>query len=293
MTMKKTYMAFFLSVLFPLACGPVQDTDTEQQLARSEQALLSLDSSALAAHQPTGLLPAQRLARGAFDVATLRQNLLQTGEAFEAHAMSGARTAYEGTSWTLEMDPTHGKVLALRKTPPPMQAAVAQNELALASRAAARLQAWGIPSEELGQGMSRRVKAQSMREREEPSAAEVQSYKTFFFRTVDGVRVAGHRAVISHGADGSFYRALVKWPPLASSGHRLRTSLKVADIEGRARGLLDKEGIATGEARLYWQYHPTELPGGEVVLTLQALLRVDSAKLGEPRLYEVDVDAEP
>jgi hypothetical protein len=278
--MKKTRTFFLLSALFPLACGPIiddPDLSSEQALSEARQSLLSLDSSALM-ELGRAQLPAKRLEREAFSAARVRQGLLQSDETFQRQALHGTREAHEGATWRFELDAARGKVLALRKTPPSEVASSAQDEVALERRAAARMSAWGIPSGELGRGHQTKVMKQDMERDSAAGAARVQSHKTFFFRTLNGVRVEGHRAVVSHG--------------LAASGHRLNTSLSKAAVEMRARELLAREGISGGLARLYWQYTPTELPSGETVLTLQAVVRVSSEALGEPRVYTLDVDAE-
>jgi hypothetical protein len=132
------------------------------------------------------------------------------------------------------VDAARGIALVLRKTPPPAGVAVSmQDEAALQRQATSRLTAWGIPAAGLGQGSQQRAMQQEMTRGERPGEPLVHSHKTFFFRTLNGVRVEGHRAVVSHGVDGSFYRALVKWPALASSGHLLHTPLDRHPAEER------------------------------------------------------------
>jgi hypothetical protein len=291
--MKNTRTLFLLSALLPLACGPISEPDglvEEPRIAEAQQALLTLNSSALF-DVPASGIPAQRLKRETFDAATIRRGLIQSDEAFQVGTQLGSRVEHDAGSWKFEVDAGRGQVLALRKTPggPASQ----QDPVGLERKAAARLNAWGIPSAEMGKGLQQRVMQQDLERGASPSAARIQSHKTFFFRTLNGIRVEGHRAVISHDTDGTFYRALIKWPALASSQHRLHTRLSRAEVEERARALLEREGITHGAAHLEWQYTPTELGGGEVALTLQARVRVSNDTLGEPRVYEVDVDAVP
>jgi hypothetical protein len=292
--MKTTRSLFLLSALLPLACGPISESEDplvdEQGLAQARQALLTLDSSALT-DLPASGLPAQRLKRETFDVANIRRGLVQSDETFQVRTQLGSRAEHDAVSWKFEVDATRGQVLVLKKTP--TGPASKQDPVGLERKAAARLNAWGIPAAELGKGHQQRVMQQDMERGRSPDAPRIQSHKAFFFRTLNGVRVEGHRAVVSHAPDGTFYRALIKWPALASSGHRLNTPLSRTEVESRARALLEREGITAGLARLQWQYTPTELSGGEVTLTLEALVRVSSEALGEPRLYEVDVDAVP
>ena len=44
------------------------------------------------------------------------------------------------------------------------------------------------------------------------SAERVHRYKTFVYRALNGVPVEGHRAVVTHGLDGSFVRDMLEDP---------------------------------------------------------------------------------
>lgn len=81
----------------------------------------------------------------------------------------------------------------------------------------------------------------------------VHRYKTLIQRALNGVRVEGHRAVVSPGTDGRFARVLVKWPPLAREGHQPRTPLTLAEVEQRALVALKAEGVTSGRVKLAWK----------------------------------------
>ena len=121
------------------------------------------------------------------------------------------------------------------------------------------------------------------------------AHKTFVFRQVLGVPVEAHRAVVTHALDGTFQRALIKWPALAASGHLLHTRLSRAEIERLALDALAREGVTDGAIALRWRYVATPTTTGEVVLRLSVAARVPSVSGieadSEPR--DIDVDVSP
>jgi len=127
------------------------------------------------------------------------------------------------------------------------------------------------------------------------SEPKIHRYKTFVLRGINGIPIQGNRAVITHQLDGSFQRALVKWPPLAAAGHKLATTLTVAEIEQRAAAALRDAGESSGAVPLRWKYVPTLLDSGEITLELVASARVKSKQhekfTEEPREIDVPVDA--
>ncbi len=250
--------------------------------------VVSYDTTAIAS-APSALLPAQPLSLRAFSLANVQRALVQTSETFEPGPHAGTRTTFDARSWHAEVDGSRGQVLAVSQVMP--GASVPQSDRAMQLAAQQRLSAFGIPGAEIHTLWQRR----SMTNDEQDGAygtPEVDGYKTFAIRGINGVGIRGHRAVITHGGDGIFRRALVKWPALAASGHKLRTRLPTADITARAVAAVRAEGLTTGVVALNWLYAPVQLPNGEVTLTLKvvATLPYDTA-LGESRLVEVDVDA--
>jgi hypothetical protein len=111
-------------------------------------------------------------------------------------------------------------------------------------------------------------------EEKAPRAATLLRYKTFVTRHVNGIPVEGHRAVISYATDGSFYRANLLWPPIASKGHQLSTTLGTAQIAQRTQAALSREGEASGQAILRWKYLPVKTTTGEVTLRLVVAARI-------------------
>ncbi|RYZ39140.1 MAG: hypothetical protein EOO71_21270 [Myxococcaceae bacterium] len=295
----KTHLLIRFLTLLPLAAAPgcdsgalIEPADTTTQVARATLGFI-FDSTALAT-PPTGSIPTELLPRTAFDDAVLQGALVGTTESFTQTEELGARRDLESRTWKLERDPSEGQVLVLSKVG--SGPATPQESAVLQRTALARLQRWGIPTSELGQ--VRQVKSFIQSEENDVLAAPVlHRHKTFVMRAINGIRVEGHRAVVSHGGDGSFQRALISWPPLARSGHLLRTRLTPAQIEQRAREALWAEGETTGAVHLSWKYVPTQLATGEWALTLQVSAAMPSVtgttSTEEPRVIDVDVSAVP
>jgi hypothetical protein len=260
-----------------------------------DQALTTFefDSRAVSTH-PRAEIPSDRLSVKAFDSGNVIGRLIGSTEPFDRKSLLGTRVEYGSASWSLEEDPMSGQIFALKtKEPGP---AVTLDEAKLQSMAISRLAAFGIPTTEIG----RIRQTASMLQDQDGTVMgtpEIHRYKTFVWRAINGVPVQGHRAVISHAPDGSFHKALVRWPALASSGHKLRTSWGVAEIEKYAGAYLAREGETTGKVKLLWKYVATPTSSGEVVLTLKVSARMGgtvSLKTGvaeEPREVEVDVGA--
>jgi hypothetical protein len=274
-----------------LPTDTTDDTVQAAQVAQEAAAGFVFDSTAIAT-PPSGTLPTTLLARTAFDDAMLQRALVGTTEPFTQAGATGSRRDLESQSWTLETNPTAGRVLVLSKVD--SGPATPQEPAVLQRTALARLQRWGIPAAEMGP--IRQMQSFSQGEDNGVLAAPVlHGHKTFVLRAINGIRVEGHRAVVTHGPDGNFRRALVSWPPLARSGHLLRTRLTTADIEQRAREALRLEGETGGPVTLFWKYVPTQTSTGEWVLTLEVGAAMD-ARPGESATEEpiiVDVDVSP
>ncbi|NOK32931.1 hypothetical protein HMI49_06930 [Corallococcus exercitus] len=298
--MKTHLLIRFLSVL-PLAAasgcdsGALMEPDAAPtaQVSRATVGFI-FDSTALAT-PPTGSIPTTLLPGSAFDAAVLQRSLVGTTEPFsQAEVPVGTRFDMESQTWKIERDPSEGQVLVLNKVGAGPE--TPQDPAVLQRNALARLHRWGIPTAELG--AVRQVK--SFTQSEENGVVEAPAlhrHKTFVMRAINGIRVEGHRAVVSHGPDGSFQRALISWPALARSGHLLRTRLTTAQIEQRAREALAAEGETTGNVHLSWKYVPTQLSTGEWALTLQVAAVMPpvtgTTSTEEPRVIDVDVSAVP
>ncbi|WP_437742246.1 hypothetical protein WMF39_42820 [Sorangium sp. So ce1504] len=281
-----------------IACGaPEVATEgggDDGEIAAAAQAIegFTFDARELAT-APAARLPAARLTLRSFDDALIQRSLIGADQQFTPLGELGRRTEHESADWTYEKDPSNGQVLVLRKTPSGPR--ISPDEALLRRNALARLNSWGIPNDEIGAVVQRRT----LREDQDGTAAsapEVHRYKTFVFRAVNGVRVQGHRAVVTHTLDGTFNRALIRWPAIASTGHRLRTALTAPEIERRAVEALSAEGERGGSVRLRWKYVATPLTSGEVTLTLTvgAILGAGATPSGvteEPREVDIDVAA--
>ncbi|WP_426735924.1 hypothetical protein [Myxococcus faecalis] len=270
-----------------------QDTAPAQVTQAATTVSFAFDSSGIAA-LPSGALPTQLLPASAFNEAMVQRGLIGTSESFTVAEELGTRRDLESPSWRFERDISSGRVLVLNKVE--SGPATPQEPGVLQRNSVARLQRWGIPSGEIGE--IRQV--QSFLQNEEVgevSPAELHRHKTFVLRAINGIRVQGHRAVVTHGVDGGFQRALIRWPALAREGHLLRTRLSTAEIERKATEALVAEGLTTGRVRLSWKYVPRQLTDGTWALTLQVNASLPSVNTDthteEPRVIDVDVNAVP
>ena len=282
-----------LPLLFAAGCGvdPNALPELQDDSDRGANAGFTWDTTKLTAI-PAGSIPAGRLGLAAFDTNTVARMLINTNEDFVQVQSAGGRIEMDSASFHHSSHLARGLVLAVSKLPE--GPASAQDEAALQSRALQRLQGWGIGSGELGAVWQRRLVGAGEESGVRGAPARL-AYKTFVNRAVLGVPVAGHRAVVTHGLDGSFRRALVKWPALAAAGHLLHTQLTTSQIKTRATQLLGANRYTSGKVRLRWKYLATEGESGEAVLKLVVGARivgpVDGDVAGEPEELDVDVSA--
>jgi hypothetical protein len=300
MKTRSVYALFALPMLLLAGCGVDASADAEDApVAQSASAITSsfvFDSNAIA-QAPSATLPTARLTLTSFQDSVITRSLINTTDSFTTALQMGSKTQMEGTQWSFGKDPTAGQVLVVRKTP--SGPATIVDEAVLQRSALSRLNTWGIPSSEVGTVLQR----QSLGEHQDGTSPttttrELHRYKTFVFRAINGVRVQGHRAVVSHTPDGTFNRALIKWPPIATTGHALRTGLSTTDIEARAEAALLAEGETAGAVTLRWKYVATPLTNGEVTLSLKvsAVTSPSATTQGatgeETREITVEVDAQ-
>lgn len=243
---------------------------------------------------PAGTIPATRLPLGAFADREVASRLIQTVEPYSQTGGGAGHPEFDSTSWHFGADGGRGLVLAVQKGAP--GTATAQSEPELQANAIARLKSWGIGAGELGAIWQRRLLG-TVEEAGVAGPPTRMAYKTFVNRAVLGVRVDGHRAVVTQGLDGSFRRALVKWPALAAVGHLLHTPLTIAQIKSRAAAALGAVGITSGAIQLRWKLAPTTQPNGEVVLKLMVAARTAAAVAADQvtteEAQEFDVDVNP
>jgi hypothetical protein len=297
MKTKSVFALFALPLLLLAGCGidATSETDAEE-LGESQSALsaFTFDSTGIA-QAPAATLPSARLTLASFQDALITRSLINTTEPFTQGTPVGQRTQMDGAEWSYEKDVSLGQVLVVRKTPSGPAANV--DEAVLQRLSLTRLNTWGIPNAEMGPILQRRSIGESQDGTAPTTTMEVHRYKTFVLRAINGVRVQGHRAVVTHMPDGTFNRALVKWPALSSSGHLLRTRLSTAEIEARADVALRAAGETGGAVTLRWKYVATPLTTGEVALklTVGALTSPAASTAGtgdEAREITVDVDAQ-
>lgn len=254
----------------------------------------TLDTSAIG-RAPEAAIPTERLTLSAFQDAAVTRSLLRTTERFSTVATLGRRVSQNSTSWHLEKDDTSGQIFAFHGTAEGSPVAI--DEAVLQRDATALLTGWGVGAGETGRVVQRRLMVRAEEAGTESRAGTVFRYKTFFFRGINGVPIEGHRAVITWARDASLRRVFLNWPPIASSGHRLRTALSTDEISRRAIDALRAAGESSGNVRLRWKYVPTLLTTGEVALTLTVSARLAESTdtdgtTEEAREVDVDVSAQ-
>lgn len=287
---RHTLLALCLAAFVP-ACAATDDLDAEGSSTLEAVSSVTVNSTAIAT-APAATLPTVRLARSAFDESAITARLLRSSESLTTVARHGNREVRESSTWHIERDAPAGQILAVRQVAP--GPAVAMTDAQLQQAATQRLAEWGLASTEFVRVIQRRT----MRQSEEGGvrgAPELHRYKTIFFRGINGVAVEGQRAVVTQSPDGAVHRVLLRWPALASSGHRLRTALTRAQITQRAVEALSAAGETAGSATLRWKYVPTLNAAGETVLTLRVGARMaavqSASSTEEPREVDVDVSA--
>jgi hypothetical protein len=249
---------------------------------------LKFDTTAIERHPPAAL-PRAPLTTRAFTVENVARSLLATSEGLKEASRTDARTLYESANWHAEIG-TQGQVLAVFQ--PELGEGKLQDERQLQADALGRLQKFGVPPDEMGPVVLRQALSLDEQDGKLAETPEIDGYKTFVMRGLNGVRVRGHRAVLTHGAEGSFRRVMMRWPAIAAKGHKLRSALSTEEIVSRATRQLVSEGVVRGEVKLGWMYAPTTSETGEVTLELQVIASLPaSADYGEGRVVEVPVDA--
>lgn len=271
------------------AGGPVQPPGGGADVGGFE-----IDASALE-NRPADTLPQQLLPASAFAVEAIWGGIVQSTELPGLVDAIGNREYFESPTWYLERNAVTGAILILRK-PVPVDPQP-QDENALRLDSLQRLSAWGLPATEVQRVLQRRVLVQHESDYlQQPTPPIIHRYKTFVFRGINGVPIEGSRAVLTHHRDGSFNRALINWPPLAPTGHKLRSDLTVTEITARAIAALRRAGEREGEATLTWCYRPTELDDGSIALELVVNARMpathyEDGTSEEPRVITVKIDA--
>jgi hypothetical protein len=295
MTSIRKSMMVFLPLALLAGCDATVPAGEELPGAASAQALtgFTFDTTGIA-RPPSGDIPADRLTQAAFDDAVIARSLIQTTEPFALGMRLGDINEQVAASWKFEKAPAEGALLVLKTAP--TGPAVTVDEAVLQRSATARLASWGLPASETGRVLQRKSLSQDA-DGTAIAAERVHRYKTFVHRAINGVPVEGHRAVVTHGLDGSFVRAYIKWPALAASGHLLHSRVSATEIQSRAAAALRTEGETSGVVKLRYKYVPTALTTGEVTLTLKVGARLvpdrTATNNSEAREVDVDVDALP
>ncbi len=297
--MTKHLQSLLASVVLPLcvaSCTAETGVPSAPQPGHQVDAPLAsylYDVSGLSITPPAQLPPGLRLRTADFAPQTIARALIRTQESFTQVATAGESTSSESASYKLEVDNSQGRILVLSKLAGGPAAEVLETDLT--QQSLARLAAWGVVGDETGPVLARRTL------RDDSSSAPatgpvLHRYKTFVDRSIGGIPVQGHRAVLSYTPGGVFHRALLIWPPLAASGHTLSSALSIDEIKQRTTEVLHNEGCASGLVKLRWKYLPTLQASGEVTLQLVVAAKsraaVQKSGIGE-ELREFDIDLSP
>ncbi|MBI2569325.1 MAG: hypothetical protein HYV63_20095 [Candidatus Schekmanbacteria bacterium] len=250
---------------------------------------------------PANIAPAAMLKRASFQVANLARNMLNIQAPFTTVGKLRSREQSETADWWVEVDALQGRALLISKRPagePAATRATAPTRAALKEDSMRLLKSFGIPYGELGEVVQTAAMGQVITRDNQVGAPTLHAHKTFVFRTVNGIRVDGHRSVITHTPAGALSRALIKWPPLAASGHRMTSRFTPAEIQNLAQQAISARGDHPEKVRLRWRYEPVSTPTGEVVLKLraQAVYHTREGKteehIGEPTAVNLDVSGD-
>lgn len=242
---------------------------------------------------PALAAPRARLLPEAIDAGRVQRDLLRADGLLSRTGQVSSRSRFESSAFAIEVDPVKGTVLAIRKDAPARAGEV--DEANLARDARERLHDFGIPDEEIDGAVTRELLGQDDTRDTKAGAPRLVAYKTFVTRGFGGVRVPGHRAVVTHDPDGTLRKVLVKWPALSEGGHRLRTPLSLDAIKERVASRLQETGRPQGRATLGWMQEPSVDASGAVRLTLKVAARLPAIDHGEvveePEIEAIDVDA--
>lgn len=270
--------------------------------ANPNASALFIDASALET-QLSAQVDLSPMNWNAFEPTAIAESFLRTEDSLTRRGTLANRRVYlSGAEWWVELNSEKGSFVAERQesTSNAAGSLEALSLLPVANRedvqadAVNRLLDWGIPHEEAGMILPRAINVAGVSEDGEVTEDLLHSHKIFAFRAIDGIRVEGHRAVLTYNRDGSFQRARVHWPVLAAEGHRLRTELSTQEIVERARLAISRTGAPLEVASVQLTFEPNLNTEGEVTLTLKAQASFDELsnnQIGERIVVDVDVNA--
>ncbi|ACY14136.1 hypothetical protein [Haliangium ochraceum] len=294
----RTSLLLALSLMLA-ACGTYSEEDFSPDqpedfaTAEAQLAGFQIDSRALE-QRPSGQLPEQRLPPEAFEPQIVASKLVGTNESFNDAGSFANRMVGDSLTWHLESEPVRGRMVVGRhdlsgQSPGP----VTPDQLR--QMAIQRLQSWGVPPDEIAGVKQRTLMRQDLDDSGQIGKPVLHRHKTFVQRGIHGVRVEGHRAVLTFRPDGVFQRAMAAWPPLAPTGHRLASDLPIPEIEERTIQQLQQAGETGGPVTLHWKYRPQLQADGSVVLELVASARLAEVPgedlTEEARIFDIPVDA--
>lgn len=253
----------------------------------------TLDVSRLQAI-PALAAPSARLLPEAIEAGRVQRDLLGEEGLLLRTGQLRTRERFDSSAFSIEVDPVKGTVLAVRKDRASAPAGVV-DEGALGRDALERLRGFGIGDDEIEGAVTRELLGQDDARDAKAGAPRLIAYKTFVTRGQHGVRVPGHRAVVTHGPDGALRKVLMKWPALAGSGHRLRVPGGLGAIKERVAEGLAESGRPAGRAELSWVQEASADASGAVRLTLKVAATLPAVDHGEiveePEVETIEIGA--
>lgn len=212
-------------------------------LARSAPAQPATTASLLAKMNTTGLVGREpALYPGTFAwnasvaLAPARAGGALAGETLETVSVDERRTTARSPHYRYEWRPAAGAAfLQWREDVPLRPYPVPGGPAGLVDDAVRRLALLGVVREEIA--LVRKLPLVSQTRTEDatrPTPPRVEAWKVFLERRLGGTPVDGSRAVFSYAPDGTFTKALIRWPSLDPDPSRHRTNAGVAPNEAAA-----------------------------------------------------------
>jgi hypothetical protein len=197
--------------------------------------LAKMDTTGLAAREPV-FYPGTLAWNATVALAPARAGSALAGETFETLSADARRTTARSPHYRYEWRPAAGAAfLQWREDVPIRPYPVPGGQAGAVDDAVRRLTVLGVVREEIT--LVRKLPLVSQTRTEDgthPTPPRVEAWKVFLERRLGGTVVDGSRAVFTYTPDGTFIKALIRWPSLDPDASRHRPNAGVAPIEAAA-----------------------------------------------------------
>lgn len=263
------------------------------QPAQLASLLAKMDTSGLVGREPA-FYPGTFAWNASVALAPARAGAALAGETLETLTVDPQRTVARSPHYRYEWRPAAGAAfLQWREDVAPRPYPVPGGPAGIADDAVRRLAALGVVREEIALGRVLPLVSQTLAEGQLlPSAPRVEAWKVFLERRLGGTTVQDSRAVFSYTPDGTFTKALIRWPSLDPDPSHHRTNAGVAPSE--AAGAVARYLIETGQTdvdgaiRLDFSFHGEDVLVGPGQRPALRLTRKVEATLEEARTAPED-----